>query len=54
MLRDNLDSRSQLIDKLSQDDLDHLMSDANDDTGIGKTDSPSKVSSLEKHIKKKS
>jgi general secretion pathway protein A len=54
MLRDNLDSRSQLIDKLSRDDFDHVMSSADDHTGNGKTERPSKVSSLEKHIKKKS
>jgi general secretion pathway protein A len=54
MLRDNLDSRSQLIDKLWRDDLDHVMSSADEHNGNGKTERPSKVSSLEKHIKKKS
>ena len=54
MLRDNLDSRSQLVARLYRDDLDHAMSDDNDHAGNEKTDSPSKVSSLEKHIQKKS
>ena len=54
MLRDNLDSRSQLIDKLSRDDFDHVMSSADENSSNGTTDSPSNVSSLEKHIKKKS
>jgi hypothetical protein len=43
-----------LVDKLYQDDLDHLLSSADDHTSDEKTDSASKVSSLEKHIKKKS
>jgi general secretion pathway protein A len=54
MLRDNLDSRSQLVARWYRNDLDHAMSDDNDHTGNGKTDSPSKVSSLKKHIHKKS
>jgi general secretion pathway protein A len=54
MLRDNLDSRSQLVSRFYRDDFDHAMSDDNDPTGDGKTDSPYKVSSLEKHIQEKS
>jgi general secretion pathway protein A len=53
MLRDNLDSRSQLVARLYRDDLDHTMSDDNDHTGNGKMESPSNVSILEKHIQKK-
>jgi general secretion pathway protein A len=54
MLRDNLDSRSQLVAKLYREDLDHLVLDDDDHNGKGKTDNSSKVSSLEKHIQKKS
>jgi general secretion pathway protein A len=53
LLRDNLDSRSQLVARIYRDDLDHGMSGDNDYTGDGKEDSPSKISSLEKHIQKK-
>jgi general secretion pathway protein A len=54
ILRDNLDSRSQLVARLYRDDLDHRMLDENEHAGNGKTDRRSKVSSLEKHIQKKS
>jgi general secretion pathway protein A len=54
MLRDNLDSRSQLVARLYPNNLGHAMPDDNDHTGAGKTDSPSNVSILEKHIQKKS
>jgi general secretion pathway protein A len=54
ILRDNLDSRSQLVARLYRDDLEHAMSDDDDHTGDGKTDSPSNVSILERHIQKKS
>ena len=54
ILRDNLDSRSQLVARLYRDNFDHRMSDDNDHSGSGKTDSRSNVSSLEKHIQKKS
>jgi general secretion pathway protein A len=54
ILRDNLDSRSQLVSRLNRNCLDHAISDNNDHTGVVKTDSQSKVSSLEKHIQKKS
>jgi general secretion pathway protein A len=53
MLKDNLDSRSQLVAKLSRDDLNHVISGADDNTGNEKADNPSKVSILEKHITKK-
>ena len=53
MLRDSLDNRSQLVNKLCRNDLDQVMPGADDHTGNGKTDSSSKVSSLEKHIKKR-
>ncbi|MEJ2731848.1 MAG: AAA family ATPase [Deltaproteobacteria bacterium] len=54
ILRDNLDSRSQLVARLYRNDPDHAMSDDNDHTGDGQPDSPSNVSSLEKHLQKKS
>ena len=54
ILRDNLDSRSQLVARLYRDDLDHRMLDDNEHAGNGKTDRRSNVSSLEKHVQKKS
>jgi general secretion pathway protein A len=54
ILRDNMDRRSRLIAKLYRDDLAHTISDDNNHAGNQKMDSPSKVSSLEKHIQKKS
>jgi general secretion pathway protein A len=54
MLRDNLDSRSQLVARLYRDYLSRATSDDNDHTGDGKTDSLSNVSILERHLLKKS
>ena len=54
MLKDNLDSRMQLLMQLDTAHNGFFNSEDNDHTGGGETDSSSKVSILKKHIQKKS
>jgi hypothetical protein len=53
MLKDNLDSRMQLLAKLDRSNNDVFMSDDENHTDSDEKDNSSKVSSLEKHIQKK-
>lgn len=54
MLKTNLDSRNQLIAKVNRSDISPEVSDDADHKGDDKAERSSKVSSLEKHKKKKS
>jgi general secretion pathway protein A len=54
MLKTNLDSRNQLMARLNRIDNDQAMSNDADHKSGDKAESSSKVSSLEKHKKKKS
>ena len=54
LLKVNLDSRNQLVAKLSQADNEHAMPDNENDTDGGESERSYKISSLEKHKQKKS
>jgi general secretion pathway protein A len=54
MLKTNLDSRNQIIEKLNRPDISPEVSDDADHKGDDKADTSSKVSILEKHKQKKS
>jgi len=54
MLKENLDSRMQWVEKLKRLDRDIVFSDGEDHPGDSQNNSQSKVSSLEKHLQKKS
>ena len=53
MLKENIDSRMQWLEKLKGIDLDSVFSDSEDHPGDKQNNSQSKVSSLEKHLQKK-
>ena len=52
MLRDNLDSRNQLVAKLNRADNDRALSGDKDYSGDEETDIRLKVSSLERRLQK--